>query len=191
MKPEWASLRKDPDSVDLSDDAVDTVTLYVQWLYYKEAQDDVSTSAGTGEEWMSRMSSEKLGKFIKAYIFGEKIMDVRFKNAVMCKFVSASLTLNRIPNGPQIFKLYEATLPGSPMRRLFADMVGCANMNNAVAMTALLNACPREALIDCLLAMNAHRPTIQPRPYTQSISKYLEKEEDQVSGVDTEMWKHS
>jgi hypothetical protein len=118
-------------------------------------------------------------------------MDVRFKNAVLSTLAGVSLTFDRIPSAPQISKLYEATLTGSPMRRLFADMVGCANLNNTGPVIAFLNGCPRETLIDVLIAMNALRPMTKPRPHTQSIAKYIEKEEDEVSGVNTQLWKHS
>jgi hypothetical protein len=34
MKPEWASMRTDAYTVDMSDDTVEDVAIYVRWLYF-------------------------------------------------------------------------------------------------------------------------------------------------------------
>jgi hypothetical protein len=60
---------------------------------------------------------------VKAYVFWEKFMDSKFKNAIVSKFVDLYEINSECP-GPAIANLiYAGTPTGSPLRRLVVDVV--------------------------------------------------------------------
>lgn len=83
--------------------------LYVRWLYSGELQIDIPASRGgkseEGEE--DRVVSKQVfKKLAAAYIFGEKVMDVSFKNTVIPKFIKSMTALGYVPNPGIVAKLY-------------------------------------------------------------------------------------
>jgi hypothetical protein len=94
--------------------------LYVQWLYNNRI--------------FSRQSLEKLKEgfdelqlLIDGFVFGEKVQDSDFKDAVIDALFASVSTLGKddkywYPAGKKADLVYKGTPPGSPLRRLLVDM---------------------------------------------------------------------
>jgi hypothetical protein len=81
MKP---SLRNDPHTVDLSDDSLVIVQLYVNWLCGCIIPMILHHSVDSESRERSVAESEKVYRTLEeAYIFGDKILDTAFRDAVM------------------------------------------------------------------------------------------------------------
>lgn len=118
IKEEWVEGQKR--RIPLLDDSAAAVDLYVQWLY--------------GRRIFSRQSSEKLkdgqeelGVLIDGFVFGEKIQDGEFKDAVIDAITSSVSTIGKddkywYPSGEKADRVYKGTPAGSPLRRLLVDM---------------------------------------------------------------------
>lgn len=108
--------------IDLPEDSVETVQRYFQFCY----------SGKILVEWTkdsSRMQlNDNLPEFwilAHLYVFGEKVQDIPFKNAVIDMFVKRMIT----PVGKGCWSpiagvvdiIYSGTMPGSPARQLMVD----------------------------------------------------------------------
>ncbi|KAH7095108.1 hypothetical protein FB567DRAFT_586438 [Paraphoma chrysanthemicola] len=82
MKPEWKNSRSDPDTIDLSEDSKDAVSLYVKWLYSSHVSlPPLNKAPKDGLNWLKY---EEICTLLAAsYVFGERIIDVRFKNSIL------------------------------------------------------------------------------------------------------------
>lgn len=177
MKPEWASSREDPNTIYMSEDESEIVALYVQWLYYGSIKIDISKpDAANGEARVARGRTIYL-ELTKAYIFGEKIMDISFKNAVIGRFIKVHSSFSVIPGSNIVTNIYGATAAGSPLRRLITDMIACADPANQDGWATYIQLCPRETVNDAILAMATLRPVLNKRLSWLSVDKYLEKGE--------------
>lgn len=72
-------------------------------------------------------SQEELGVLIDGFIFGEKIQDGDFKDAIIDALISSVSTIGKedkcwYPAGEKVDRAYKGTPPGSPLRRLLVDM---------------------------------------------------------------------
>lgn len=79
LKPEWASSRKDLDTIDLRDDLVEMVILYVRWLNEGELHIAMPPPKDDSDAERSTASSKVHMSLAEAYVFGEKIMDNWFE----------------------------------------------------------------------------------------------------------------
>jgi hypothetical protein len=70
----------------------------------------------------------------RAYVLGEKPIDVKFKNAIIDTFVAVGTAMGYNPIGERVDILYEGTPEGSPARKLVVD--ACGNMP-MIAQTGL------------------------------------------------------
>lgn len=106
----------------LPDDKYDIVMLYCQYLYSGKiylvptvSKQQISPD-GTPPEYHT---------LAKLYVFGEKIRDVKVKNAVLDAIISrkdeAIEGLQYNPAMQTVNIIYEGTMPGSPARRLMVD----------------------------------------------------------------------
>jgi hypothetical protein len=59
----------------------------------------------------------------KAYIFGDKRLDVPFKNAVLVELAQVSRASKSTPSTKILEVIFAGTCPGSPLRRLVVDMI--------------------------------------------------------------------
>jgi hypothetical protein len=108
--------------VPLLHDKYAAVGLYVQWIYggkifSRPSKGDVDYSPTHGE----------IPDLVDAFVFGEKIQDGDFKDAVIDS-VTASINVPDkdgkcwYPVGPVVDRAYEGTPEGSPLRRLMVDI---------------------------------------------------------------------
>jgi hypothetical protein len=177
MQPEWAERRTDANTLDLSDDPVEIVTLYVQWLYYGQ----VPVTIFKGDDYDSAKRSCEAGKIFatlaKAYIFGEKVMDATFRNAILLKFIETERVFRWYPEVDVAAIVYEGTTAGAPLRRLISDWIAY-NANGHAGWLGYFDKCSREMLADAIKNMATVRSfsstnlAIHPANDT-----YLEKEE--------------
>lgn len=177
MKPEWATLREDPNIIDLSDDATDVVSLYVLWLYYDDVRLKLSVPDDKSPANLSLESEKVFVPLASAYVFGEKVMDSRFKNALVFKLLEAITAFGWCPGPAPAIIVYEGTTEGSPMRRLLSDIVAC-NAQVQPGWVSYIKDSPRELLADALIAMADRRSLKAGRHYRESTASYLEKEQN-------------
>ncbi|KAF2827467.1 hypothetical protein CC86DRAFT_211483 [Ophiobolus disseminans] len=177
MKPEWTSLREDPNTIDLSGDDTDAVLLYVQWLYTDKIQVGISNLKDTTRASRSAESEKVYPAIISAYIFGGKIMDNRFKNAIVLKVLEAKEVFECCPSPSTAAFLYEGTTASSPLRRLFIDFIVHAALGYDV-WAANFKEYHQELLFDVLTEMAKARSPPYQRKYRNS-ERYLEQETSQ------------
>lgn len=126
------SRKKKKKKVQLPDDALSIVTLYVQHLYTSK----IHLQKTTSEDGLR--TTDNLPEYhilADLYVFGERTQDVIFRNAVIEAFVGRMAEpLNRrwpwSPTTTVIDKLYKETMPGSPVRQLMVDVYktrGCGH----------------------------------------------------------------
>lgn len=103
--------------VPLPDDEHVAVEFYVQWIY---AGKIFSRPSANDED------STELLDLVGAFIFGEKVQDADFRDAVIDSLIASVHTLDEkeecwYPAGSTIDKAYDGTPEGSPLRRLMVD----------------------------------------------------------------------
>jgi hypothetical protein len=108
MKPEW---RTDPQKpIDLSDDEPERFEVYCQWLYGRKIAEKEAVSATEFH-------------LAKLYVFGEKIMDETFQNAVLTTFMDICHAEQLYPGNDVVRMIYKGTSgPELPARRLLVDI---------------------------------------------------------------------
>jgi hypothetical protein len=131
MKSKWMKKREDPKSLTLTDDNPAPVAFYVQWLYHNEVQIKL---AEPGSYWYNQnKATPELRRthieLAQAYTFGERIIDNKYKNAVVLKLLESEQASRWILGPEAAVMIYEGTPAGSPMRRLLADLIA----NNVAA----------------------------------------------------------
>jgi hypothetical protein len=112
MKPEWARVRTDPHLLDLSDDTAVVVQAYIRWRY-------------TGDVFVDEHLDDYVGlqALVDAYVFGYKIIDTTYRNAVMdllCQNYCSSPFNLKVPI---IDSVFTRTPKGSPLRQFCADIL--------------------------------------------------------------------
>jgi hypothetical protein len=177
MQPEWAERTEDANTLDLSDDPLEIVTLYLQWLYSGQ----VPVIIFKGDDYDSAKRSCEAGKifstFAKAYIFGEKVMDATFHNAILLEYIETERVFRWYPEVDVIAIVYEGTTAGAPLRRLISDEIAC-NANGHAGWVEYFDKCSREMLADTIKNMAAVRSFSSTNLTTQPTNgTYLEKEE--------------
>jgi hypothetical protein len=178
MKPEWAEQREDPYTLDLSEDSLDDVTLYVQWLYSNKI--NIKMTEGTmtsGEHY--KESQLNYTVLVRAYIFGEKVLDLAYSNAVLGNLIEVEIEYDCTPGPDVMCALYDATSDGCPARRLLARFVAYyAYFNTKTERESdrwdvQIAAYPRDLLVDIIKAMAELRDDDQQRPWENVGLHYL------------------
>nr|POF17506.1 hypothetical protein CFP56_12920 [Quercus suber] len=104
----------------LPDDDSDVLDLYIHWIYqgkiYSRTPVDIS-----GKE------SNESETLVRAFVFGEKIQDGHFKDAVIDALLASVSTPDKdgacwYPTDETVNSAYADTPEGSPLRRLLLDM---------------------------------------------------------------------
>lgn len=180
MKPEWTDLREQPDIIDLSGDSVQTVSDYIRWLYSDNMPIKLYYADKSARKKVAEEAEKVFIMLAEAYVFGEKIIDTKYKNAVM-KIVLAAKEgsgWNLGPNSVDI--IYKGTPSTSPLRRLVADSIASNAYDDSeegFGWMDYFDAYPREAFVDAIKATVKARS----RPGHSTcldINSYLEEEKD-------------
>jgi hypothetical protein len=177
MKPEWTNMQAGLYVIDLPDDPVDVVSDYIKWLYCDTIPNKPYEAVTNTREERAEEAEKVFVALAKSYVFGEKIIDVRYKNAVLQIIATAQKAFNW-SMGPESVKIvYEGTPPKSPLRRLIAEMVAYSaydDLSAGIGWMQFFDICPREALVDAL------KTTVKVRPkdpeFRPDIGSYLEEE---------------
>ncbi|KAH3997786.1 hypothetical protein HBI56_203430 [Parastagonospora nodorum] len=179
MKPEWASLREDPNTIQLLEDSTKMVVFYVQWLYREELVLDVPHPAKEDDAYRAAKSDILYTRLAEAYVFGEKIMDVTYKNQVLRKFVAVQRNFYYSPGPTPVSIIYAGTPSGSRMRLLICDFIAYSASGDASWVTHF-DGYPHETLVEAIKLMSTLRESPEDRPYKADIKKYIEEEEARV-----------
>ena len=117
--------------IHLPDDNVKIFTIYHMWLYFgyiftrSEDEEKNASSTSSTAEWDLLFDS---------YIFGEKIQDSNFKDALMDAIINKMNTINRFPHRVQ--QVYQNTPQNSPARRLLVKSCLCYNNGELIRKAA-------------------------------------------------------
>ncbi|KAI4933931.1 uncharacterized protein J4E92_003601 [Alternaria infectoria] len=177
MKPEWTKLGEEK-TVDLPDDLASTVSDYIVWLYQGSIAIKPFLPSTEPIEERARKAEKVYLLLAEAYVFGQKILDSGYKNAVVKAIFSAQMFSgwNMGPNC--VTTIYEGTPPESPARRLFADKLAHSAYDdsaNGFGWMQCIDGYPQEALTDAMKALLRVRKAVGRAPV---ITSYLEKEQD-------------
>jgi hypothetical protein len=112
--------------VPLPDDTPSVVDLYVQWIYSGRILSRKSPVEEEADEQECKNESA-FDLLIGGFVFGEKVQDGDFKDAVLDALVHTVTTPNEkgvcwYPTGNWVHQAYVGTPEGSPIRRLLVDM---------------------------------------------------------------------
>jgi hypothetical protein len=143
MKPEWASMREDPRTIDLSEDDPDAFSLYRTWLYSgklaimppagtttaAESKPDNTSILLDNDESQGSDPDSHYHTLAYAYVLGERLLDKDFKNAIADSYVLYARgnppAKRYYPSNEEIRILYDGTGEGSPIRQLLVDIWYC------------------------------------------------------------------
>ena len=183
MKPEWTGSRDCPNTIELSNETGDTVSDYVKWLYggivpcilYKADKDDKREKVAEEAEKVFVLLAE-------AYVFGEKILDSKYKNAVVRTVVAAKESSQWSMGPESVDIVYSGTPSGSLLRRFIAESFArLAHDDTAkgVGWMTFIDGYPKEALADAIKATVRLRCKVENdiQKSTKSLDSYLEKEQ--------------
>jgi hypothetical protein len=112
--------------VPLPDDAPYVVDLYIHWVYSGKIFSRKSRQEEE-EDVKERKSADESGVLVRAYVFGEKIQDGDFQDAVIDALVHSIAMPDKsgncwYPGASQIDQAYKGTPEGSPLRQLLVDI---------------------------------------------------------------------
>lgn len=153
LKEEWKEGQKH--RVPLPDDEASVVDLYVQWLYTRrivirerslkeekegeeakgeeeeskerEKKEQGQEARGEKGDQAERKNRHEFNVLIGAFVFGEKVQDGDFKDAVIDALIYTAGSPDEkgtywYPIGRTVDRAYTGTPEGSPIRRLLVDM---------------------------------------------------------------------
>ena len=161
VKPEWT--HQEERVINLPEDLADTVISYVKWLYCdKLAISQVLPPDALTPEKKTEEKDKIYVLLAQAYIFGEKMMDVKYKNAVMKVIYGLTNAFSKSMGSQSVCILYDGTPSGSPLRRFIAENTAHKAWHDSekeVGWGIYFDKCPKEALADALRTMVKIRPT--------------------------------
>ncbi|CAN9430745.1 unnamed protein product [Alternaria alternata] len=177
MKPEWTDTQAGPNTIDLPDDPVDVVSDYIKWLYYDTIPDKQYEAVANTREERAEEAEKVFVVLAEAYVFGEKIVDTKYKNVVLQTMFTAQKAF-RWSMGPESVKIvYKGTPPKSPLRRWIAENVAYVahdDSKEGVGWMQFIKEYPEDAKADMLEIIVKVRPS---RPDSSpGVGSYLEEE---------------
>jgi prefoldin beta subunit len=165
MKPEWAELRDEPDSIDLSSYSPEDVKVYAHWLY-------AGTIPTKNFDYQNGTKSDPIWlDLANAYVFGEKIMDSKYQCAILETFAAIQGEAPDFPCAEAFTIIYDGTPERSPARMLLADMYAYG-AHDAEDWKKEFDLLPSEALVDIMRAMVRVRREPHDRPWAKSTENY-------------------
>jgi hypothetical protein len=186
MKPEWANQRDEPHVIDMSDDSAELVEDYINWRYSGEISVVLFTGDVNGpnvkRDTFAAQAEEVYVALAKAYVFGDKVLDASYKNAVLSKIADAHKACNWTLAAKSSVIIYAGTTPGSSARRLLSDMIANDAYDDSalsVGWMAFIPDLPQELLADAMKTMLKLRPVDKKkhRPWSINLKSYYEKPE--------------
>jgi hypothetical protein len=167
-KPEWNRLRDQPNTINVEAEP-GVFKAYLHWLYTSTIASP-SPDPDSTDVWYPFLA--------KLYVLGEELIDIRFKNCILDTFVTVAREARWYPTGHPIAIIYAGTPMNSPARRLMIDFFAYEAHSNDDSWTKQLQDCPKEFVLDALVAIIKLRkgPTGAPRPWDQSQIAYHESE---------------
>lgn len=162
VKSEWKDLRVDP-GIELVHVDLYTFQIYTHWLYCGTLPID-----GKGKEAFPTLA--------QAYVLGEELMDVKFKNDVLDTIIATATEASYYPIGRAVEIIYGGTPPSSPARRLMVDFL-VAYASGDHSWTDEFENCPREFLLDAMKILVMRRQPDKQRPWKDDRRSYHESEE--------------
>jgi hypothetical protein len=140
-KAEWKEGQEH--RIPLPDDTPSIVVLYVQWIYSGKILSRTTPVEEEGADEQECKNESAFDLLISGFVFGEKIQDGNFKDAVIDALVHTVTTPNEkgvcwYPTKSWVDQAYVGTPEGSPIRRLLVDMY-----------SGLRNRCPDAQHIPC------------------------------------------
>lgn len=184
LKHEWASLRDDPDTIDMGPThTAGDVKTYCNWLYSgKIPTRDFDDQGRAKSDYIfidlvspphPFLHSELIPQ-ATAYTFGEHIIDLSYKRSVLSTLAGVQISAPDYPCAEAFAIIYDGTPEGSPARRMLVDMYAYGAVDSKCWSSAF-EALPREALVDVLRAMVRVRRENAGRPWRE-LGAYWEGE---------------
>ncbi|PNP41617.1 hypothetical protein TGAMA5MH_06546 [Trichoderma gamsii] len=153
MKAYWTTSASG--SVNLKEEDPEVFEIYLHWLYFEKfpVQNDSPGLEGNTE----------YVQLAKAYVLGEMLQDVNFRDAVLDAILvksrsKASDGQNWFPVGPAIRYIYEGTPESSAARRLLVDLYTYHGYADWLTQWANKDDLPKQFLLDLAIATLAKRP---------------------------------
>ncbi|KAI4907236.1 hypothetical protein J4E90_009738 [Alternaria incomplexa] len=175
IKLEWAT--QEENVVNLPEDSANTVIDYIKWLYYDKIETQLEEASEDTREKKAVAAEKAYCLLADAYVFGEKIIDLQYKEAVM-KAIFATLKSYNWNMGPESVNIiYEGTPPGSQLRRFIAERIAYeafVDSDEGVGWLQYIEGYPRDVLVDALKVMVRVRPKLS-ADLCPSLDSYLEK----------------
>jgi hypothetical protein len=108
-------------TVEMPLDEAEIFEMYAQWLYTSTLPDVLKDTSDDGPDYLP---------FAKAWVFGDKVLDSRFRNTIIDAIMENELERDEIvergwywtPGDPVIPYIYNNTTRESPLRRLLLDI---------------------------------------------------------------------
>ncbi|KAF2252550.1 hypothetical protein BU26DRAFT_480267 [Trematosphaeria pertusa] len=168
-KPEWASSRSAPDTIDLTDESLGIVKSYVRWLYL-----GVLPKPGGSLDL-------DFNNLTNAYLFGERMMDIKYKNAVLDQLIAVAFILATpkyqcYPPAEALRVVYKGTSPGSGARRLLADFIAYNAKEDDPEWNQEMESYKGEMWMDVMKAMTRLRKPEPGYPWMISSAPYRQDE---------------
>lgn len=171
MKPEWASARSDPRVIDLPDDDPAAFALYMSWMYTRH----LPVLAPESEPG----STEGCHTLAYAYVLGERLLDISFKNAIADAYVlyarGSAPAKRYYPGNEEIRIIYEGTRESSPIRKLLVDIWCCRGKHEWIEQDADL--LPKDFLVEVTKALLKLRTSVEnlSRPWKNAHDQYHDR----------------
>lgn len=110
----------------LPDDVPSAVDLYIYWVYSSKVFSRRSLQEEE-EDVKERRNADESSVLVRAYVFGKKVQDGDFQDAVIDALVHSIAMPDKsgncwYPGASQVDQAYKGTPEGSPLRRFLVDM---------------------------------------------------------------------
>lgn len=124
-KEEWKEGQEH--RITLPDDTPSVVDLYVQWIYSGRVLSRKAGAEEEGNDSIERGNGHEFDLLVGGFVFGEKVRDGDFKDAVIDALIHTVATPDDngscwYPMKKWVTQAYAGTPEGSPIRKLLVDM---------------------------------------------------------------------
>ncbi|KAL5434874.1 hypothetical protein PMIN07_007341 [Paraphaeosphaeria minitans] len=168
--------RTDPYTIDLSGEIFDVVNAYVTWLYIRK----LAVLEGTPLDVFEYLAD--------AFVFGERIVDIEFKNDVMDSIIVQATGARdgkiHLPGSSSMNRIFSGTVGGSPARRLMVDFFVDGVHDADGFWEHDVDLYSEEVLRDMLKGMREKRRLADRCPWKNDCANYHEEEVVESAAVE-------